>query len=63
MPAVLLGTDWATASVGTSVRLGHGITGYAMFLSEVGQANAAYYGAQLGVNVALNAWTRPARAF
>jgi outer membrane lipase/esterase len=63
MPAVLLGTDWATASVGTSVRLGHGITGYAMFLSEVGQANAAYYGAQLGVNIALNAWTRPARAF
>jgi outer membrane lipase/esterase len=63
MPAVLLGTDWATASVGTSVRLGRGITGYAMFLSELGQANATYYGGQLGVNVALNAWTRPAKAF
>jgi outer membrane lipase/esterase len=34
MPAVLLGTDWATASVGTSVRLGHGITGYAMFFER-----------------------------
>src|SRR5262249_6265539 len=50
MPAVLLGTDWATASVG------RGIIGYAMFLGELGQANANYYGGQLGVNVALNTW-------
>jgi outer membrane lipase/esterase len=63
MPAVVLGTDWATASVGTSVRLGRGITGYAMFLSELGQANATYYGGQLGLNVALNAWTWPAKTF
>jgi outer membrane lipase/esterase len=63
MPAVLLGNDWATVSAGTSVRLGRGITGYAMFLGEIGQANGAYYGAQLGLNVALNAWTATAGAF
>jgi hypothetical protein len=60
---VLLGTDWATVSAGTSVRLGRGITGYAMLLSEVGQSNATYYGAQLGVNVALDAWVRPIGRF
>ena len=63
MPAVLLGTDWATASVGTSVRLGRGITGYAMFLGELGQANANYYGRQLGVNVALNSWATTPKVF
>ena len=63
MPAVLLGTDWATASVGTSVRLGRGITGYAMFLGELGQASANYYGGQLGVNVALNAWAPTPKVF
>jgi hypothetical protein len=45
------------------VRLGRGISGYAMLLSEVGQSNATYYGAQLGVNVALDAWVRPIGRF
>jgi outer membrane lipase/esterase len=63
MPAAVLGTDWATATVGAGVRMGHGVTAYAMFLGEIGQANATYYGGQVGVNVALDAWRGPAQVF
>jgi outer membrane lipase/esterase len=63
MPAVVLGADWATAEVGASVRISHGVTGYAMFIGEIGQANTSYFGGQIGFNVALNAWTDPAKAF
>lgn len=55
MPAVSFGRDWATAMVGTIVKLGRGITGYASFSSELGQGDVTYYGGQLGLNVALNA--------
>ena len=34
-----------------------------MFIGEIGQTNASYFGAQIGVNVALNAWADPAKAF
>jgi len=63
MPAVVLGTDWATAEVGASVRISRGVTGYAMFIGEIGQANTSYFGGQIGFNVALNAWADPAKAF
>ncbi len=63
MPAVVLGADWATAEIGASVRMSRGVTGYAMFIGEIGQTNASYFGAQIGVNVALNAWADPAKAF
>jgi len=55
MPAVSFGRDWATAMVGTTVKLGRGMTGYASFSSELGQGDVTYYGGQLGLNVALNA--------
>ena len=55
MPAVSFGRDWATATVGTTVKLGRGMTGYASFSSELGQGDVTYYGGQLGLNVALNA--------
>lgn len=55
MPAVSFRRDWATAMVGTTVKLGRGITGYASFSSELGQGDVTYYGGQLGLNVALNA--------
>jgi len=59
MPAVVFGTDWMTLSAGTSFRLERGITGYAMFTSGLAQNNVTSYGAQVGVNVALNEWIAP----
>jgi outer membrane lipase/esterase len=59
MPAMVLGTDWMTLSAGTSVRLEHGITGFAMFTGELAQNNVTSYGGQVGVNVALNEWIAP----
>ena len=59
MPAVIPGTDWMTLSAGTSVRLERGVTGFAMFTGELAQNNVTSYGAQVGVNVALNEWIAP----
>jgi outer membrane lipase/esterase len=59
MPAVSFGRDWATAIIGTTVKLGRGMTGYASFSSELGQGDVTYYGGQLGLNVALNAPAEP----
>jgi outer membrane lipase/esterase len=59
LPAVILGTDWATATLGTSVALGRGMTAYASFNSEVGQNQVTYYGGQIGLNIALNAPPTP----
>jgi outer membrane lipase/esterase len=59
MPAVSFGRDWATAIVGTTAKLGRGMTGYASFSSELGQGDVTYYGGQLGLNVALNAPAEP----
>ena len=54
MPALELGTDWATLSAGTSMRIGRNITGYAMVLGELGQDKETSYGGQAGINVALD---------
>jgi outer membrane lipase/esterase len=54
MPAVILGRDWATATVGTRVRLGDRLSGFAAVIAEVGQNNVTTYGGQIGVNYALN---------
>jgi outer membrane lipase/esterase len=59
MPAVSFGRDWATAIIGTTVKLGRGMTGYASVSSELGQGDVTYYGGQLGLNVALNAPAEP----
>ena len=58
-PRRRLGDSYGCAGV----RMGHGVTAYAMFLGEIGQANATYYGGQVGVNVALDAWRGPAQVF
>jgi len=60
MPAVSFGRDWATAIIGTTVKLGRGMTGSASFSSELGQGDVTYYGGQVGLNVALNATAEPA---
>jgi outer membrane lipase/esterase len=54
MPAVVLGRDWATATVGTRVKLGDRLSGYAAVIAELGQNNVVTYGGQIGLNVAFN---------
>ena len=51
MPAVILGRDWATATVGTRVKLGDRLSGYAAVIAELGQNNVTTYGGQVGLNV------------
>ena len=60
MPAVGFGRDWATGTVGATVKLGHGMTGYASLSSELGQNEVAYYIGQVGLNVALGGASAPA---
>jgi len=54
MPAVILGRDWATGTVGTRVKLAANVSGYAALTAEVGQNNAAVYGGRIGLNVAFD---------
>ncbi len=53
MPAVVLGKDWGTATVGTTVTFASGITGYGTVFSQIAQHNLVTYGGQVGLNVAL----------
>ena len=62
MPAVVFGTDWATATVGTTVAIGRGMTAYASFTSQMGQSNVTTYSGEIGLNVALNAPAEPVKA-
>jgi outer membrane lipase/esterase len=55
MPAVVLGKDWGTGTIGTTVALGRGMTGYASFTGQFGEGSATFYGGQIGLNIALNA--------
>jgi outer membrane lipase/esterase len=52
MPAVVLGKDWGTATVGTTATFAPGVTGYATVFSQIAQHNVVTYGGQVGVNVA-----------
>lgn len=54
MPAVIIGRDWATGTVGTRVKMGAGLSGYAALTAEMGQGNVTTYGGQIGLNVAFN---------
>jgi outer membrane lipase/esterase len=51
MPAVVLGKDWGTATVGTSARISQNVKGFALVSSEFAQNAATVYSGQLGVNV------------
>ena len=51
MPAVDLGKDWGSASVGTTWKLGRGITAMGALNADFGQRDARYYGGQVGLNV------------
>ena len=54
MPAVVLGRDWATATVGTRVKLGERLSGYTAVIAALGQNNVTTYGGQIGLNYALD---------
>jgi outer membrane lipase/esterase len=54
MPAVILGRDWGTETVGARFKLSAGTTGYIAFISELAQKSTTIYGGQIGINVALN---------
>jgi outer membrane lipase/esterase len=62
MPAVNLGRDWGSATLGATYNLGRGMTAYASFNSEFGQSEVTYYGGQIGINVALGASPAPIAA-
>lgn len=53
MPAVVLGKDWGSATLGSTVMLASQVTGYATLFSQIGQHTATLYGGQVGLNVAL----------
>jgi outer membrane lipase/esterase len=61
MPAVVSCHDWAMAQVGTTVAIGRGITGYAVFGGQIGETNVVNYSGQVGLNFALNPQTTPAK--
>jgi outer membrane lipase/esterase len=52
MPAVVLGKDWGTATVGTTLKLSNTVTGLVAFVGQFSQHNVAAYGGQFGFNVA-----------
>lgn len=59
MPAVVLGRDWASATIGTQVRLARSWTGLASFTAQLGQNNVTNYGGLVGLNYAFDIGTRP----
>jgi outer membrane lipase/esterase len=52
LPAVVLGTDWGTATVGASVKLSPNVTGVVSFVSQFAQQSVTTYGGQVGINAA-----------
>jgi outer membrane lipase/esterase len=53
LPAVVLGRDWATASVGTQVAFTSALSGIASFTAQLGQNHATVFGGLIGLNYAL----------
>jgi outer membrane lipase/esterase len=55
MPAVKLGRDWATATVGTTMTIAPGFTGLAALTAQTGQTGANIYGGRVALNYAIGA--------
>ena len=51
MPAVVLVSNWGTATVGTSAKISQNVKGFALVTSEFAQNSATVYGGQIGFNV------------
>ena len=54
LPAVILGKDWGTATLGTTLKLARNVTGYAALVTAFAQEDAFTYGGQFGINVAFD---------
>ncbi len=54
MPAVQLGRDWATATIGTRMKIDASWTGLASFTAQLGQTHAMNYTGMVGLNYAFN---------
>ena len=52
LPAVLLGKDWGSGTIGTRVKLAPNMTAFTAFYSQFGQNNVTTYGGQFGLNLA-----------
>jgi outer membrane lipase/esterase len=52
LPAVVTGRDWATATVGTQVKLSQNWTALASFTAQVGEQNVTNLGGLIGLNYA-----------
>jgi outer membrane lipase/esterase len=52
LPAVLLGQDWGSATIGTRLKFAPNASAFAAINSQFGQNNVTTYGGQIGVNVA-----------
>ena len=50
LPAVVLGRDWATTTVGVNVTLGRSWSGIASFTAQLGQDHAIVYGGLVGLD-------------
>lgn len=59
MPAVVLGRDWATATVGTQLTLTPNWSGLASFTAQLGQSHATVFGGLIGLNYALGERSAP----
>lgn len=59
LPAVVLGRDWATATVGTQVTLTSAWSGLASFTAQLGQNHATVFGGLVGLNYALDQTPAP----
>ena len=59
MPAVVLGRDWATATVGTQITLTSAWSGLASFTGQLGQNHATVFGGLIGLNYALGRTAAP----
>jgi outer membrane lipase/esterase len=54
MPAVKLGREWATATVGTTMNVSSAFTGLASFTAQAGQTGVTTYGGRVGLNYKIN---------
>jgi outer membrane lipase/esterase len=52
LPVVVVGRDWATATIGTQVKLSQAWSALASFTVQAGQSNVTNFGGLLGVNYA-----------
>lgn len=59
MPAVVLGRDWATATIGTQITLTPAWSALASFTGQLGEDHATSFGGLIGLNYALGRTPAP----